>query len=1067
MRLAPGKVETLRKATSVKRYRLPGLAVAFLIGLLAARPLFGGVPKGVDTLFHWFRLVQLDALVQNGILFSRWAPDLAYGFGYPIFNYYSPFTYYVAELLHLTGFGLIQAFLATHIIALVGASVFMYLWLRDLLGDAAALVAATIYVFAPYVLFTALWRGALAELVALALFPLILWAFRRLWTSERRFYAIVGTLAYATLILTHNVSALIFTPVLFAYILILAFGQAKSQPTDRLSWMLSLARSGWLLILGLGISAFYWIPAVLERDLVKLSQAYAPQVFNFDQNFLSLPDLLALPFTYDPNLVHQNIPISLSLVALIATLLALIGIKRFRANRELTIHIWFAILVIMVCLLMTLSLSGSVWELLPFLQLAQFPWRFLGIATLFIAFLSGVGVASLLDLTASHIRIRTRATQLMPILFIAGATIYVIPWQFTPYLDLAAQLTVEDSIRYELDSGYIGTTSTGEYLPLHVKDLPLPDGETALLNQRLDLDVLPEGAQLLSAEYDQLTYRVIVDSPLPYQAVFKTFFFEGWQAKIDGQSVPIVPVDPHGLIGLDVPARIHELQVQFETTQIRQSATFISLISLILFIGSLFLLFRRQPSFSEGAMVETNPSPLGLYLSIAILLAVILVFEVTYVNNGQSIFSRSRFDGQKVDGLGYLVDGNFENQLILMGADIPSSVPSGGLAEIKLYWRIPDETDEDYSVSLVVLDDQNRVVGQHDNQHAGPLPTSQWLPSQYAIGKHEISLLPGMPPGTFELKVIVYETGQPDKRLDILDQNGNPAGQSLTVGTLVVDRPDRPAELDEIAPDILDNIVLKDEVKLIGHSLPSQESNAGENVQFTLFWQAVADLTQEMTMEIGLNNNDGKQEQIVQLPLVTGYPTSRWERGDIWRANHQILLNPTLPTGNYTLTMAIAESQPVFLGSLHVIAPEHLMELPETGYRQQVSFDDLGQLQGYDVPQKVTAGESLPVTLIWRSLGETRINYRSFVQLLDANGKMVVGSDVIPGDWRRPTTGWISDEYIVDPHALTIPPDVPSGKYQVLVGLYNSDTKQRLRTGTGDDAVVLSQKIEVMSFTAE
>jgi len=118
-------VGSARGSTSLGNIRRSaGFAVAVLIGLIAAAPLFHGIPEGADTLLHLYRLVQLDNLIQNGIFYSRWAPDLVFGFGYPLFNYYAPAAYYLGEFLHIMGLGLVGGFLATYILAFIGVAVF-------------------------------------------------------------------------------------------------------------------------------------------------------------------------------------------------------------------------------------------------------------------------------------------------------------------------------------------------------------------------------------------------------------------------------------------------------------------------------------------------------------------------------------------------------------------------------------------------------------------------------------------------------------------------------------------------------------------------------------------------------------------------------------------------------------------------------------------------------------------------------------------------------------------------------------------------------------------------------
>ena len=365
---------------------------------LPALPFLRGIPDGLDTLFHLFRAVQLDELIGNGIVFSRWAPDLVYGYGYPLFNYYAPLSYYLVELFHLFGLSVSLAFVATFVTGFISASVFMYLWVRDIAGGTAGLVAATAYAFAPYMMITSLQRGALAEQLSLALLPLCLWAFLRLSILDQRRYATLSTLSYSAIIVTHNITALIFTPVLMGYIVLLGYLKSKASGDRHRAFSINIAKGFVLILFGIGLTAFYWVPALMERGLVQIYQAYVPRVFNFDANFLTIGDVFALPNATDPSLINQGFPISLSLVALSVGLLVLLGPRRLRSRDKQRAHIVYATLVISGCIFMSTSLSSTLWEKLPLLRFLQFPWRFVGIASLFLALLSGIGASILVTL---------------------------------------------------------------------------------------------------------------------------------------------------------------------------------------------------------------------------------------------------------------------------------------------------------------------------------------------------------------------------------------------------------------------------------------------------------------------------------------------------------------------------------------------------------------------------------------------------------------------------------------------------------------------------------------------
>src|SRR5512136_1932851 len=161
--------------------RLAELGLVVALALLAAHPFLSrpGLPRDTDAELHVFRAAELGYALRGGAGYVRWAPDLWYGYGYPIFNYYSPLTYYLANLFTLLGLDLVNAVKALFVLGLLGAAAGMYAFVRENWGERAGIVAAAAFTFSPYVLFIdPHMRGDLAEFFALAVFPWLLWAFQ-------------------------------------------------------------------------------------------------------------------------------------------------------------------------------------------------------------------------------------------------------------------------------------------------------------------------------------------------------------------------------------------------------------------------------------------------------------------------------------------------------------------------------------------------------------------------------------------------------------------------------------------------------------------------------------------------------------------------------------------------------------------------------------------------------------------------------------------------------------------------------------------------------------------------
>ena len=116
----------------VVRHRSTATALAVLaVGLLAASPLLKPqLIHASDSLSHYYTLVQVDHLVRQGILYTRWFPYKASGFGAPFFQFYAPLAFYAAEGLVWLGLEMLLAFRLAWALTLLGSAVGVYLWRR-------------------------------------------------------------------------------------------------------------------------------------------------------------------------------------------------------------------------------------------------------------------------------------------------------------------------------------------------------------------------------------------------------------------------------------------------------------------------------------------------------------------------------------------------------------------------------------------------------------------------------------------------------------------------------------------------------------------------------------------------------------------------------------------------------------------------------------------------------------------------------------------------------------------------------------------------------------------------
>jgi len=123
---------------------------------------------------------------------------------------------------------------------------------------------------------------------------------------------------------------------------------------------------------------------------------------------------------------------------------------------------------------------------------------------------------------------------------------------------------------------------------------------------------------------------------------------------------------------------------------------------------------------------------------------------------------------------------------------------------------------------------------------------------------------------------------------------------------------------------------------------------------------------------------------------------------------------------------------------------------------QEGNLGDMARLVGYDpsLPVYVEAGTTLPLTLTWECIGTFEADYTVFVHLTGADKHPVAQADSQPLGGAYATTHWHVGERLADPYQLNIPPDLPAGEYELVVGMYLLSSGERLPLLSSDGQVV-------------
>jgi hypothetical protein len=954
----------------------PGLAVAALLAMFAVLPLLAhaGLPNTADGPAHLMRQVELNQAWSQGILYPRWAPDLAYGYGMPLFHYAPPLLYHVSQFIHLTGLPLDASMKGTVILMMFLYSMGMYLFARDVFGPRAGLLAAAIYLYAPYRLREAYIQGNYGQFCGLAFYPLILWACHGLITTRRRRYVPLVALSLAGLLLSHNISAMIFAPLLGVYLIFQLLG---SQSAGR-----AIPRLSFALVLGLGLSAFFWLPAFGERSMIRLA-GITRGFFDFRTNFINLSELLALPRRLDLSTINPYYPLSLGLAQISFGVLALAGAGLYYALRHRHAaaaqagerspgeglqgaesrpmgHILFFGAALLATTFLAVPASLAVWEQVPLLELAEFPWRWLGPATLCAAVLAGGFVYLVERRLGGRGRAWGRLVFGLGLAFTLAANLsYLFPDQFIPW----GTPGPAEAVAYEAETGAIGTTSTGEFLPRWVDRYPSPqvlgpDYAAGRLPVKLDPAELPPGATATTLSYTARETRVSVSSPAPFMATWRALYWPGWRMSIldagGGQerSIDLQITQPDGLMRARLPAGEYQVSLRLFPTPIRRVASVVSVLCAAAFLGVLIVgPSGRRMNHLRGRVVRVEQPALAqpsqhstLYASNLPSLSAVVVGAALLaglaLTRPMAGWFRVQSPPDQVLGAQYPGPSDFGAQVRLLAYDLPTSnhssqettgpsmrVRPGDTLPVVFYWRALEPLETNYSVFLHLDASDGTTYASADEVNPEDIPTSHWPPGLYVRNPLSLNLPADLPAVRYTLSVGLYDP-ESGERLPVPGCRGCPSADSLALASVWVAPATQLAEGD--IPNRL-NYRLGDHIQLLGYQLTTEQP-----ASLTLYWRAQAPPAAPYTVFIHALDAGGDVLAQFDGPPVHGlYPSDAWWPGQVIVDEHRLVL----PGSAETLSLGLYD--PASMARL-LVTDRDGQAVPEDAIRVRVAAAPTG-----------------------------------------------------------------------------------------------------------------------------
>ncbi len=773
---------------------------------------------------------------------------------------------------------------------------------------------------------------------------------------------------------------------------------------NRVDWANSIRAVGKLVAaaaLGLAISGFYLIPVIGQLGYVQIHHAQRSAAGSkYLEHFIPATDVVQTLPIHDYSLDYTSAMPSVPHLGLVQTAVIFTGLVvgglmgHWRRPTEMLLAVGVAAALFMIS-----PESRVVWDMTPGLAIFQFPWRFLGI----VAILGGL-IAGRLALFRTYGAPIALALSIAVI--VAGMWVQVVPREWPNYRGPPA-----DAGEFERRTGKFALTSDDEFLPTWVKRVRFTLFDSIRAGGTSGAAI--GEVKLVEAQPSHWQFEITTAEPTTM--TLDMFYFPNWRATIDGRPAETRAVSDLGLLGIDVPAGSHGIEVFQEATALERIGLVVSILALLL-LGGLWI-WRR-----EG--VRANWMLIGMIAVVVVALLPLILAAV-----------RPRpLPEYHPAPQGTVQDGGVQ----LLGARLDQTrLASSGIVDVALsFVSAGDPPDEAPVLRAQLVDSGERVVaGSSHVLGRGLRPTAIWLPNMVLTDRFELELPFGSAAGDYVLKVGFVDS--PMSSVGPFNLEASGAKQIFV--------PDA-ARSDGWKPVLWGERLMLDRVEIRQEG--SDESDQGQGIRLlgTFWWRSVGDGSGIYEAVIRLIDGQGE----IQKETID---TIDFSSGETLVNQDTILLLPAnLPPGRHRIELLVSDgagnmlsissekdvaslAKSVLLWVHYVPGGESVVDL---------DMDDGLRILGYE---RELADDTVDVTVYWQARDKIKRQYTSFIHLLDREGRLVDQHDAVAYYGGMPTTRWEVGRAVPFAAKLRLPES--GGPFRLRSGMYEFNSRVRLATADG------------------
>jgi len=463
------------------------------------------------------------------------------------------------------------------------SSIGMYLLGKRFFNKKTGLLVATLFTFFFYRTITIYIRGAWAEFFAMSILPLVFLGLDNIYRNKNLKSILLFSINLALLILAHP---LIAFPAFFyiGLFFIYYFIYSKNRWLFLKNFLIGV-------FFGLSLSAFFWLPSIIEKQYTLVDTILTHELANYKIHFIYPIQLWFSPWGYGGSIAgpFDGISFQLGKIHIFLTAFSLLVflfyffIKKERESLKIYLFLFFLLLF---SLFMSVTYSQFIWDKIQYLWYLQFPWRFMTFTGIFISLIAGAGVYYLGKLINADSGVKKALFNLGIIIIIFITIIKYITYSKTHNLKSYDEKKLTS---FEEISWRVSKTSF-EFSPVGIKTAKTALGTTTIGLSKKDLT--KNSFDILSLNKKEVAVRQTlnkfskkefeINSTKPVEFRLNTFNFPGWQASLDGRLIKIIDNNDYKLITVNVPKGNHKLYFVFRDTMVRKIGNIISLIAIIL-----------------------------------------------------------------------------------------------------------------------------------------------------------------------------------------------------------------------------------------------------------------------------------------------------------------------------------------------------------------------------------------------------------------------------------------------------------------------------------------------------